>query len=172
MQEYLCIGVVAKPQGIRGELKIVPYTDDISRFGLLKRVYFQTKDGYQLYNVLSARYNDAFGFIRLEGIGDMTQAEHFRNLEVYVKREDAAKLPKGRYFIADLIGCKVSTDQGEELGVLDDVLQNAGNDVYIVKGKQTILFPAIRDLLLTVDVEKEIIIVDHKRLSEVAVYED
>jgi 16S rRNA processing protein RimM len=172
MQEYLCIGLVAKPQGIRGELKIVPYTDDISRFGSLRRVYFKTKDGYEPHCVVSSRYNDAFAFLSLQSVTDMTSAQRFRNCEVYVCREDAVKLPAGRYFIADLIGCSVTDSNGDTLGVVCDVLQNAGNDVYVVKGARTVLFPAIADLLVKVDVQAEQIIVDAKRLGEVAVYED
>ncbi len=173
MQEYLCIGTITKPQGIRGEVKILPLTDDVSRFLDLEKVFFEDGENMVGRNVESARVDASFAYIKLEGVQDMNAAELLRGLSIYVDRMNAVKLPKGRWFIADLIGCRVVTDAGENIGVLKDVLQAGGNDVYVVKGKKgNLMFPAIKALLKKVDIEGGIIQVDGKMLLEVAVHED
>ena len=173
MQQYLCIGTITKPQGIRGEVKILPLTDDINRFVRLKKIFFQNGGDYDEHEVDSARVDDSFAYIKLAGVDDMSAADLLRGKDVFVDRKNAVRLPKGRWFIADLLGCKVQDDAGNEIGVLGDVLQAGGNDVYVVKkGGKTLMFPAIKALLLSVDVENKLIVVDEKRLQEVAVYED
>jgi len=174
MRPYLCVGTIVKPQGIKGEVKVAPETDDIARFGRLKRVFLLENGQYTPLKVLSGRTREGFAYLTLEGFADMNAAETLRGKDLYVSREDAVKLPAGRYFIADLIGCRVQDDQGKDLGTLQDVLQAGGNDVYVVKkdGEKDLLFPAIRALLKTVDVESGRIVVDAARLTEVAVYAD
>ncbi|MGI5900315.1 MAG: ribosome maturation factor RimM [Christensenellales bacterium] len=176
MQEYLCIGTITKPQGIRGEVKILPLTDDISRFLGLAKVFL--KDGGEMAErkVELSRVDASFAYMKFEGIDNMDAAEPLRGLSIYVDRANAVKLPEGRWFIADLIGCRVVTDAGEDIGVLKDVLQAGGNDVYVVQGAKvggkSLMFPAIKALLKKVDVKSGVIQVDGKRLWEVAVYED
>ena len=173
MQQYLCIGTITKPQGIRGEVKILPLTDDITRFVRLKKIFIQNGSVYEEREVDSARVDNSFAYIKLAGVEDMSAADSLRGKDVFVDRKNAVRLPKGRWFIADLIGCKVQGDAGSEIGVLGDVLQAGGNDVYVVKkGGKTLMFPAIKALLVSVDVETKLIVVDEKRLQEVAVYED
>ena len=172
MRDYLCIGTVAKPQGVKGEIKILPQTDDLARFDMLKRVYFLENGVYREYRVTTGRHDGAFGYLRLEDIGERNAAERLRNREVFVARADAVQLPEGRYFIADLIGCQVQDDQGNPLGVLSNVLQRPGADVYEVRGKPGFLFPALKEVLAQIDVEKGIIVLNAKRLSEVAVYDE
>ncbi len=120
----------------------------------------------------AVRCDGRFAYMSLEGVEDRNAAELLRGQELYVDRESAVTLPEGRWFIADLIGCRVFDGAGHPLGRLTDVLQAAGNDVFEVKGKKSFMFPAVRDVLLEVDIEGERIVVDAKRLSEVAVYED
>ena len=94
--------------------------------------------------------------IKFEGLNNINDVERFRQLSLYVTREDAVKCEEGEYFIADLIGLQVVTDTGETLGILKDVLQTGANDVYIVEmeNKKEVLLPAIKDCILNVSLEE------------------
>ncbi len=162
------VGKILKPQGIKGEVKILPITDDISRFKSLK--YMIVKG--QAMPVLSLRITGDYVYAKFDGVSDRNEAELLREEYVAVKREDAVKLEEGRHFIVDLIGCKIVAD-GEEIGRVLDVLQNTRTDVYVVKSaKGEIMFPVIPGLILNTDTSEGIIEVDGKILSEITVYED
>ncbi len=168
MEQMLKIGVVVKPQGIKGELKVAPLTDDANRFKQLKSVII---DG-QEYKVAGAKVGAGAVFLALFGVSDRNQAETFRNKELFVKRENAVTPKKGHYFIVDILGCKVVTDGGEEVGVITDVT-TAKTDIFTLdcNGK-TMRFPFLKDLLVSVDIETKTVTVKEKRLKEVSCYED
>ena len=171
MKPYLMIGQIVKPQGVRGEVKVLPLTDDPERFCELAQVYLD-EGGQTLVKVESARTREGYAYVKLEGVDDRDQAERLRDTFLYVARADAAPLPEGRYYIADLIGMQVVGQDGAELGTLSDVMQAGGNDVYEVRGKRTFRFPALRRALLDVDVEAGRMTLDRNALSEIAVYDD
>ena len=93
--------------------------------------------------------------LKFKGIDDINDVEKYRKKSLYVTRENAVKLKKNEYFIADLIGLKVSSDEGEDLGQISDVLQTGANDVYVISkdGADELLVPAIRECIKNVDVE-------------------
>lgn len=163
----IVIGKILKPQGIRGEIKILPLTDNIERFKSVK--YLIVKG--QAKPVLSLRIMDNYVYVKLEGVVDRNEAELLRDEFVGVKRSDAVKLDKGKYFIVDLLGCEIWAD-GQKLGVLDDVLQNTRTDVYVVKGDKLMMFPVVDGLILNTDVNKKRIDLESAKLKEVVVYED
>lgn len=165
MTDKLTVGEVLKPQGIRGELKIKPFTDDAEVFCAFSRVFV----GDTPYKVLSVRTGGGAVFLGLKGVADRNAAEHLRGKQVYVLREEAPVPEEGRYYIADLLGCRIVTQQGETLGTLTDVRQ-AATDIYTVDmdGKE-VLFPAADGVITAVDVEAGTITVDKKRFYEVAV---
>ncbi|MBR0135205.1 MAG: 16S rRNA processing protein RimM, partial [Clostridia bacterium] len=99
-------------------------------------------------------------------------AEKLRDLYLCVDREHAVKLPKGVYFISDIIGCEVKSDAGESLGKVVDVLETNANDVYVIEGAKRLLVPALKKLLVKVDVENKSIVFDSVVLSEVGLFED
>ena len=171
MKKFLMIGQVVKPQGVRGEIKVLPLTDDSERYLDLEYVFFYVKGETQL-EVTGARIREGFAYITLEGITDRDQVERMRNLFLYIDRANAAPLPEGRYYVADLIGMQVTDENGNELGKLVDVMQAGGNDVYEVKGKRIFRFPAIKPVLAEVDVEAEKMTLDSTVLSQIAVYDD
>ena len=176
MNEYLRIGVVLRPQGVKGELKVQPLTDDPSRFQRLMEVYIETKTGgHSPAEVTSVSVREDAVYLTLGAVPDRTAAEKLRNAYLCVDRQNAVKLPKDRYFVCDLIGCSVYDSTGKKLGVLDDVMQTGAADVYSVRGetkKQSFLVPALKRLLKTVDVENKRIELDAQVLTQVAVYED
>lgn len=168
MEKYLKIGVVVKPQGIKGELKVIPYTDDISRFKKLKHVVI---DG-QTYNVTGAKIGVDAVFLSIFGVGDRNTAETFRNKELFVERKDAIIPSENSYFIVDIIGSTVMNENGEKVGVVTDVT-NAKTDIFTLDCSGKIMrFPFLKDLLVKVEVENKLIVVNSKRLGEVACYED
>ncbi len=168
MTDTLKIGLIVKPQGVKGEVKVQPLTDDIARFKKLKSVLIDGKS----FTVERATLAGNTVFLALQGIYDRDIAESLRGKFISVAREDAVKLPKDNYFIADIIGCKLYAED-ELIGEVIDVFSSR-TDVFTVKlvdGK-IMRFPFLKDLLISVDVDNKKITVKSKRLAEVACYED
>jgi len=170
--DYIKIGLISKPQGIKGELKIFPMTDDINRFLNLKEVYLEKGTEYIKYGVKGARVGSDAAYLFLEHIYDRTAAEGLRGQSLYVERRDAIILPKGKYFIFDIVGCEVFTKAGIKLGVVTEVMQPGANDVYVVKGETEILLPAVKAFIADVDIPHKKITVNGEMLEEVSVDED
>lgn len=126
---YLLIGEIVKPQGIKGELKVQPYLDDPSVFAQLKTVLVETKAGKEERRVLGARSAPNGVFIFLEKVYTREAAESMRGARLHASRESLPACGEGQYFIADLIGLPVYAGQ-EHLGRLADVLKLPANDVF------------------------------------------
>ena len=169
MIERLKVGLIVKPQGVNGEVKVQPLTDSIARFKKLNKVYL---DGV-IYKVVSVKIADGFVIVKLSGVENRNSAELLRSKYLEVDREDAEELEEGRYFIADIIGCSLEFEDGVKLGEVIDIT-SANTDVFTVKtvSNKTVRFPFLKDLVLSVDVEKKIIVLLRKRYLEVCCYED
>lgn len=155
MEDYLQIGVISSTHGIKGEVKVFPTTDDVNRFKKLKEVYMDTGKEKMVLHPESVKFFKQFVIIKFKEFNSINEVEAYRNKSLLVDRVNAVKLRKDEYFIADLIGLKVNTDEEKELGTLKDVLQTGANDVYIVETKEgkEVLLPAIKECILKVDVE-------------------
>ena len=161
MKEYFEIGQIVNTNGLKGVLKIKPFTDDITRFNELKTVYISINKKLKEFEIETVRYAKNMVFLKLKGIDTVEEAENYRNLYIQINRENAAELEENSYYIADLIDCEVITDEQVNLGKIVDVFPTGSNDVYVVKddmGKQ-VLLPAIKEVIKKVDVENKIIIV-------------
>ena len=161
MQKRLEVGQIVNTFGIKGEVKVTPFTDDMNRFDDLKKVYVKTRKEEKLYKVENARYHKNMVLLKLEGIENPEQAEMLKNAFLEIDREDAIPLEEGTYFIADLIGLEVYTDEGKLLGKVDDIYNTGTNDIYVVKdelGKQ-VLLPGIKDVIREVNLDNAKIIV-------------
>lgn len=155
MEDYFKIGIITSSHGVRGEMKVYPTTDDARRFKKLKQVFVETKEGFKVFEVESARVSDKV-LLKLKGIDTPEEVVKYRQRGIFVDRKNAVRLSKDEYFIADLIGIKVICDDGKELGVLKEVMPTGANDVYVIsmdEGKE-VLIPAIKDCILDVDVEE------------------
>ena len=143
MEEFLKIGVIVKPQGVRGELKVQPLTDDIRRFIDLKQVIIDGKT----VKVLSSRLGAREVFITLSGVSDRNVAETMRNKFLCVNREDAVKLPENTYFISDIIGAKLTFEGKEPFAEVIDVTE-AKTDYFTAKltNGEIIRFPFLKDI--------------------------
>lgn len=155
MEDLLQIGVITTTHGVRGEVKVFPTTDDPMRFKKLKQVILDTGKEQIELEVAGARFFKNLVILKFKGIDNINDVEQYRQKSLYVTRENAVPLGENEYFIADLIGLKVVSDEGEKLGTLSDVLQTGANDVYVVSKENTpdLLIPAIRDCIRQVDIE-------------------
>ncbi|MDK2877438.1 MAG: rRNA processing protein RimM [Thermoanaerobacteraceae bacterium] len=162
MEQYIVVGRILSSWGVRGQIKVEPLTDDIKRFDKLKKVFIGADDLPARYDVESVLYlKNAFVVLKLKNIDSPEQAEKFRGVYLKISREDAVKLPEGRYFICDIVGLHVFTESGEFLGKIVDVLPTGANDVYVVNGKagNQILIPAIKEVVKQIDLENNKMIV-------------
>lgn len=161
MEDLLKVGVITSTHGIRGEVKVFPTTDDAKRFKKLKNVILDNGKEKIDMEIASVRFFKNMVILKFKGIDDINDVEKYKKAELYVTRENAVPLKKDEYFIADLIGVEVTSDEGEALGVIDDVLQTGANDVYVIKkaGCQDLLVPAIKACIKEVDIENQKMIV-------------
>ena len=168
--DYFAIANVLKPQGIRGEVKLETYVEDINRFYSFPHIYTQEKGGYVKHMVESGRVYNGFAYLKLADYKDRDAAELLRGQYLYIDRAHAAELPEDANYIADLLGLTVQDDTGRVLGILEDVIQTGGVEVYqVAAGKKKLLFPLAPGVELERNLEQGIILVSAARLSEVAV---
>ncbi|MCI8272469.1 MAG: 16S rRNA processing protein RimM [Clostridia bacterium] len=161
MKERLEVGQIVNTFGIKGEVKVVPFTDDITRFDDLKEIYVKSKKTEKLYKIEGVRYHKNMVLLKLEGIQNPEQAELLKNTFLEIDRKDAIPLEEGTYFIVDLLGLEVYTEEGRLLGKVEDIYNTGSNDIYVVKdelGKQ-VLLPGIEEVIKEVDLENSKIVV-------------
>ena len=160
-QEYFEIGQIVNTFGIKGFVKIVPFTDDLERFEELESVFVVKQKELIEMQIEEVKYHKNLVLVKFKGIEDINMAEKYKGCYIKIKRENARKLPKDTYFIADLIGIDVYDENGNLLGKVDDIFNNKSHDVYVIKddlGKQ-ILLPSTKEVIKDVDVENNKIVV-------------
>ena len=158
MEQFLQVGVITSTHGIRGEVKVFPTTDDPARFKKLKKVILDMGKRQIEMEIQSVRFFKQFVIVKFKGIYNINDVEQYKGGALLVNREDAVRLEENEYYIADLIGMDVVLEDGSKFGTLKDVMETGANDVYVVedaKGEE-ILLPAIRECILDVDVEKNV----------------
>ena len=156
MTKYLEIGQIVNTFGIKGMVKIKPFTDNIKRFDKLKKVYIENKNGRKEYEIEELKYHKEMVLIKFKGIENPEDANLLRESYLTVNRDDEEPIEEGTYYIVDMIGLEVETEEGEKIGSLVDIFNTGSNDIYVVKnelGKQ-ILLPAIKDVIKKIDMEK------------------
>ena len=161
MQEFLEIGQIINTFGIKGMVKVKPFTDDITRFDDLEKVYVVSNRSKKQYEIEEVKYHKDMVLIKFKGIDKVEEAELLRNSYLKVNRADEPELEEGIYYIVDLLGIDVYSDEGNLLGKLDDIFNNGSSDIYVVKdelGKQ-LLLPAISDVIKEIDIENKKIVV-------------
>lgn len=160
-QEYFELGQIVNHFGIKGMVKVNPFTDDISQFETLEFILVEKAGNLLKMQIEETKYSKNQVLLKLKGIETVEEAEKYRGCYIKIARKDAKKLPKDTYFIADLIGLQVYTDENVLLGKVEDIYNAGANDIYVVKseyGKQ-ILLPGISEVLKQIDLEQEKIIV-------------
>lgn len=156
MIQELQVGVITQTHGIRGEVKVFPTTDDAARFKKLKEVILDTGKERLNMEIESVKFFKQYVIVKFKGYDSINDVEKYKNGKLLVTREKAVKLTKNEYFIADLIGLQVVTDEGAPFGVLKDVLTTGANDVYVVTrtDQSEVLLPAIKECIRNIDMEQ------------------
>ena len=161
MEDLLRVGVITHTHGIRGEVKVFPTTDDPMRFKKLKACVIHLKRETVQLEVQSVKFFKQYVILKFKGYDNINDIEQFVKKDLMVTRDNAVKCEPGEYFICDLIGLKVVTDDGKELGTLTEVLETGANNVYEVtttNGKQ-VLIPVIDECILAHDMEAKTVTV-------------
>ena len=161
MEQLLRVGVISSTHGVRGEVKVYPTTDEVNRFKKLKNVVLDTGKEHLKLEVSGVKFFKNQVILKFKGIDNINDIEKYKGKDLLVNREDAVALEENENYVADLIDLKVVTDEGQVLGVLAEVMETGANDVYVVEtedGKE-LLLPAIRDCILDVDLETEVMTV-------------
>ena len=163
MNKYLELGQIVNVKGLKGEVKVNPFTEDNTRFERIPNVFIKKAKGEMIkISISKVGYNKNQVIIKFKEINTIEEAETLRNSYILVDRDSLEALPEGVYYIADLIGLDVYTESEEYLGKVDDIFSTGSNDVYVVKaelGKQ-ILLPGIDEVLKKIDIQSGKIIVN------------
>ena len=156
MISELQVGVITQTHGIKGEVKVFPTTDDVSRYRKLKEVIMDTGRERITMEIEGVKFFKQYAIVKFKGYDSINDIEKYKRAKLYVTRDHAVKLQKDEYFIADLVGLNGVTDEGEPFGKMKDVLTTGANDVYVVEREDgsEVLLPAIRECVKAVDMEQ------------------
>lgn len=173
MEGYLSIGQVLRPQGLKGLVKIRPDTDDPGRFSRLDQLFIQSNNGLAaMIEFSNVSVRGSFVYMNLGEDDTVEKAVLRRGQKLFIPRDQAVPLNENENFISDLLGCKLIDTNGNLIGTLTDVLQPGANDVYTVSTPQgTLLVPALRHVILDVDIKQKLITAQADRLWEVSIFE-
>lgn len=151
------IGKIVNVRGIKGEVKVIPWVDDIELFSELDGIYIDEK----YYEIKSVKYFKNNVMLLLDGVNSIEKAELYRNKIVMLPEENLPKLEENEFYVKDLLGANVFTESGENLGEIIDVFKTGSNDVYTVKkDSKNIYLPAIKDVVKNIDIENKVVIVE------------
>ena len=155
MKEILRVGKIVNTHGLKGEVKVIPLTDDPKRYNELEFVLI---DGIKR-NIEGCKYQKDRVIVKIEGINSIEEAEKYKNKYMEIPREYAVPLEEDTYYIADIIGCIVYDTEGKNLGEVYDVIQTKNNDVYWIRKPKELLIPVLLDIVTDIDVENKKIII-------------
>ncbi|MDO4990218.1 MAG: ribosome maturation factor RimM [Eubacteriales bacterium] len=148
-------GRIVNTHGVQGEVKIEVWLDSPQFLKSFKRLYLGAE---QELRVVSARVHKGFVIAHLDGVDDVNAAMTLKNKTVFIRREDA-KLPKGAFFLQDILGARVVDEDGREIGVLEDVLETPASNIYVVKGESEHLIPAVPEFIKKTDADAGVVTV-------------
>ena len=161
MEDLLKVGVITTTHGVRGEVKVFPTTDDAERFLDIEYVLLDTGKELRRLNIKNVKFFKNLAILKFEGIDNINDIERYKGRDLWIPREEAQELGEDEYYVGDLIGMDVLLENGEKFGVLSDVMETGANDVYVVElpDHQEVLLPAIRECILDVDLEENVMTV-------------
>lgn len=160
MNDKTLVGKIINTHGIKGNVKIYPYTDDPERFKDLE--YLLVGDGFKELKIVDMFIQKGFVYVRFEGYEDINKILDFINSNVYIYDKDRVKLPKDRYFISDIVNMEVHDMEGKLIGKVTDVIENLANDLYQVQKPDGKIFylPARKEFIKEINVKQKVIIID------------
>lgn len=155
MLDLIAIGEIVKSQGIKGQLKVVPLTDDPNRFGTLRRVYKKGIGGMQELIIENYQVFNQYVLLKLRGIDNLAAADSLGRGLIYIPRNERLKLPPDRFYHDQILDLKVYTEDGKYLGIINQILETGSNDVYCVQGSsRQVLIPGLKSVVKEVDPEQ------------------
>ena len=157
MENLLEIGQIVNTHGLRGDVKVMPWCDDPAIYHELEYVLIDNNE----FVIEKSSIHKNMVLLKLEGISNINDAELYRGKTLYVPREELGELPEGTYYICDLLGCHVETDDGKKLGCITDIIKTGSNDVYVVEDefKKQVLIPVIDEVIKSVNIEEKLIVI-------------
>ena len=160
MEDLFRVGVIANTHGIRGEVKVFPTTEDPNRFKKLKEVLLDTGKEKLPLEISSVRFFKNLVIVKFKGIDNINDIEKYKGKDLYVTRENAIPLKEDEYYLADILGADLYTEDGKEFGRLKDILETGANLVYVVmhEGKE-VLLPVIPDCVKEISVEEKKVVI-------------
>lgn len=155
--EFLEVGKIINTHGLRGDVKIVTWTDYPEDFEEIDKVYIRRKTGDEVLTITNVKYQKNNIIVKFKEIADINEAEKYKNLVLHADREDLPQLEEGAHYIADLIGLNIVDEEGELIGELVDVFNTGANDIYDVKrkSKKNLLLPVIDEVVKNIDLENK-----------------
>ncbi len=159
--DFVLIGIVVRPHGIRGEVCVNPVSQVEGRFAILQTVLVNTDGDIKEFRVENVRPKGKQVILKLQGIDTRNQAEGLRNSEIGVRMSEVAPLPEGTYYIFDLVGCEVVGTRSGVIGKVDDVLQMPANDVLVVETRKgEVLIPLVSNVIRGIDIAGKMISIE------------
>ena len=155
--DIIKLGKITAPQGIKGEVRVYPYTDKPTRFSEIEAVLLNGRR----CRIEKARYMKNMAILKLEGIDDRNAAETMRNRELLLPREDLWKQPEDTYFVDDLVGCAVVSEDGAPVGTLKTIHSRPAQDLYEIEKEDgsSFLLPAVKEFIKDVKTDEKIIVI-------------
>lgn len=166
------IARVLKPHGIRGDLRVRLFSENLEAFAERGFAYVKKDGDFQRTAYTAVRIDAPFVYVHIDGVDTRNDAEAMTGTTLYLSREELDAPDEGEHYIIDLIGLQIVDDEGNELGTLKEILQHGAADVYVVGGKKSFMFPALKRVILDIDMQKRMIRLNAAALAEVAVYDD
>ena len=151
---FISIGKIASPVGLRGYVKLYPYTDRIDHYNTAEVFIEGSRRSIEII-----RYVKRTPILKIEGVSDRQQAERLNGAEIAVLESELSDLPEGAYYLKDLIGCSVIDETNDDLGFISNVMQNSAQDIYEITGKngKSFMIPAVAEFILDVDIDSKIV---------------
>ena len=156
--EKIKIGKIVNAVALRGEVKVYHYSDYKERFEELEEILVERKGKYTAYEIENVRYQKNTAILKLKGVDDRNAAEALKESDIYITEEDLRELPEDTFYVKDLIGCKVLNEEnGAEIGVIKDVLQNSAQDIYQItlKNGKEALIPVVGEFVREVSIAEK-----------------
>lgn len=153
--------MITQTHGLKGEVKVYPTTDDPERFRRLKHVLIRSKGGERPLEIRSVRFQKGLVLLTFAGLDRIEDVQPMKGSDILIERADAEPLRENEFFVGDLVGLQVITDEGRALGILSEVIDTAANDVYAVRREdgKVILLPAVLDVIRDVDLDAGVVTV-------------
>jgi len=161
-ENLITIGKIVSTQGHRGEVRVLPYTDFPERFKTMKEILVTLDGQTRVMHPEKVWEHKSFIIIKFKEVPDMNQAELLRNALIQITPEDLAELPEQTYYIFQIIGLEVYTEEGRFLGKIKEVLATGCNDVYVVgrEGQKDLLIPALKTVVKDINLDKKTMVVE------------